>query len=486
MDKKNEKKKTSLFGSSFNSKSFRSGAYATLISALVIAAVLVLNLIVSTLDVRKDLTADAKYSLTKTTEEMLDKVEDKLTFYFLTKDGATVEWFDTFFEQYQKKCKNIDFKTIDLILNPKFAEQYTDEAVMQYSLIVVNERTQKSKYVAYEDMLLMEMTLDESTFQFVENVVGLDVEGQINAAIQYVTSENQTNFYAVTGHGELLLGETGQNLLRKSNVNYDTFEIMTAAAVPEDCDILYISVPSIDYTESELALLESYLASGGDFIITAMYQENMPNFNKLLARFGVEVAAGVILEGDADHYLPNYPYAIFPVITVEHEISRKLTGSSYLPILSATALNKMEGNSALTFSTLLKTTDQAYLKKTSGGYITSVSKEKGDAEGPFPVGLFVENGDTGSQAVIISSGSVFTDDYLSVASYQNSQLLTGSVNFMADAEVIVPVRTISFDTKETLTVTASESIRMAIIFAAVIPAVLVLVGVVIMVRRRKR
>lgn len=488
MEKQNSKGTNALqekVSASFHGKGFRSGVYATVVSVLVIAAVIVGNLIISSLNIRKDMTTDGRYSLTEETKELLEGVEDKITFYYLTKDGASVSWFDTFFKLYEKECKNIKFETVDLVLYPKFAEQYTDESVMQYSLIAVNEANQKSKYISYEDMLLTQLTIDYS-YQMSEEVVGLDVEGQLNAAIMYVTSDEQTNLYAVTGHGEIALGTEGENLLRKANINYDTLETMTAETIPEDCDVLYIAVPETDYTETEAELIEAYIQRGGDLLVTVIYQDGMDNFNRILETYGITVENGVILEGDSSRYVAGYSYALLPNISTEHELMQKFTGTEYIPMQSSHALTVTKEDASLETAVLLSTSAKAYAKRVEGGYVSSMSKEEGDAEGPFNIGVYVKNTEYDSEAAVFSCGLVFYDDYLGINSYANAGLLTSAVNYMAETEMVSAVRTISFDSEEMLVVTNAEANTIAILFVIVLPVVLILAGIIVMLRRKNR
>ena len=97
MEKQNEKTSMSFFdkiGASFQRKGFRSGLYATVTSILVIVAVVIVNLIASASGIQKDLTATGEKSLTKETKELLEGLEDDLTFYYLTKEGQTLSWLE--------------------------------------------------------------------------------------------------------------------------------------------------------------------------------------------------------------------------------------------------------------------------------------------------------------------------------------------------------------------------------------------------------
>lgn len=492
MDKQNNKDKKSFFkkiGTSFSRKGFRSGLYAAFTSVLVIVAVVVVNLIVSASGVRKDLTIDGQKSLTESTKELLSGVEDDLTFYFLTKEGETLAWLDPSFEMYmdlyEEECDKIQIETIDLLLNPKFPEQYTDQTIIQYSIIVVNEATGLSKYVSSEDMVLTETTIDQNTFQYVNNVVGLDIEGQVNAAIRYVLSGEQTKLYAITGHGEWTLESEGQNLLRKANIDYNTLETMTATKIPEDCDILFVANPAKDYTDTELQMMKDYADRGGKFLILGAKQEGLENYDRLLAYCGSRVENAVILEGDAKYHNPNSQRELYPILQNDNDIIRTISGR-YVPMYTAFAL-KLAQDTEHEFKTsgMLMTSKESYAKNVKNNQIIS-TKEDTDEVGPFVVGMYLENQDTGSEAVVLSSGYVFADAYLMISNFGNAGLLINTINALTDSEAVEAVRTISFTTQEMLTINAAQANLVAVVMVISIPVLLIVFGIFVMLRRRSR
>ena len=492
MEKQNDKDMSffNKIGASFKRKGFRSGVYATVTSVLVIVAVIIVNLIVGASGVQKDLTATGEKSLTEETKELLDGLEDELTFYFLTKEGQTLSWlapsFDMYMELYQNASDQISFETVDLVLDPKFAEQYTDKAVTQYSIIVVNETTGLSKYISVQEMVLTETTMDSYTFQYQEVPVGIDIEGRIDAAIRYVTSGQQTNFYAVSGHGELEMGTEGQNLLAKANVNFNTFASMTAERVPEDCDVLLVTMPQNDYTDAELQMFKDYADRGGDFLILAEKQEGLANYDSLLAYCGVRLENRIVVEGDSNYHNPLSQLEVYPLIETGHEITETLAATRYLPMQYAYALSLVkDGEHEMSATALLSTSGKAYTKEVKGGSIT-LAQEQTDPTGPFRVGMYVKNEETASEAVVISSGYVFADGYLKLSNYANASLLTGSVNYMTDAENVSTIRTISFDSEEMLTITAAQANSIAVVLVIIFPVVLIVTGIYVMLRRKNR
>lgn len=492
MEKQNDKKSMSFFnkiGASFKRKGFRSGVYATVTSVLVIAAVVIVNLIASAMGVQKDLTSTGEKSLTEDTRELLNGLDADITCYYLTKEGSSTgleSFYEMYIDLYEAASDKITFETVDLLLNPKFAEQYTDKAVMQQSVIVVNEATQLSKYISVQDMVLTETTMDSNTFQYKEVPVGLDIEGQINGAIRYVISGQQTNLYAISGHGEKVMESEAQNLLGKANITYNVFESMTAERVPEDCDVLFVTVPNKDYSDAELEMFKAYADRGGDFLILAEKQPNAANYDRLLAYCGVQVENRVILEGDSARHNPASQLELYPIIDTASDIVKDLSGANYLPLRNAYALTLVQDTEhEISVSRMLYTSGAAYAKSVADGKIT-VTKEDSDPVGPFNVGIYLKNTETKSEAVVISGGYAFADTYTKLSNYANASLLTGSVNYLVGADTVSNIRTLSFETEEMLTINAAQANTIAIVLVIAVPVVLILSGVYVMLRRRNR
>lgn len=484
MDDQNTKKWTTGVAS-LRSRRFLSGAFATLMSVLVIAAVIGANLVVSMLGIRSDLTAVKKYSLTEETKNFLGTLEDKITIYYLTKENNSISWLETFFEEYQKESKNITVKTVDMLINPNFASKYTSEDVIQHSLIVVNETNGRSRYVSYKDLLIFEYSFD-ANFQYKESVKGVDIEGQIDSAIRYVTTGEQTNFYALAGHGEIALGSEAQTYLHRSNIFYTELELLKAGKIPEDCDVLYIALPQTDYTDEEIAAIRDYAAAGGDILVLGAYQANLKNFNSLLGDYGIEMAEGVIFEGDDKYHAASALYSIFPKV-IDHTITSKLPSNRYLMMpMAYSVVVKKNLPESLKAASLLTTSDASYLKVADENGALVQSKTDEDVAGPFRVGVYVKNEATGAEMTIFGGPTMFVDDFFKMESYANAELFANSVSFMADAGEVFSVRKILFDSDETLVITAAQALTVGIVCILLIPILLIVSGIVIVIMRRRR
>ena len=87
--------------------------------------------------------------------------------------------------------------------------------------------------------------------------------------------------------------------------------------------------------------------------------------------------------------------------------------------------------------------------------------------------------------MIYSSDDIFTDNADDVVSGANKKLFQGSINSIVstDASVSIPVKAID---NTTITVPQFQVILIGVITVLVIPVVLLITGIVVAVRRRKK
>lgn len=484
-DVNNEKKEKNFIGSlkaSFSDRKFRSGAYVTVVSAVVIAIVIIINMIVSQMGIQVDLTSRKLYTLSDETIELAKNLDEDVTLYLLAETGNENEDFQRIAKEYEKYSKHIRFIHKDPILYPKFASEYTDEEISQNSFLVVNDETGRAKYLDYSDLVVSQF--DYNTFQ--SNVTGYDVEGEITSAIQYVTNPDLPIMYVVQGHGEKEIGEVFKSSMERLNIQVETLEILTKESVPEDCDILFINTPTVDFQEEEIKRIKDYMIAGGNAIITLDYKaEELANFKSLLEYYGVEVLDGFIVEGDSNRHLPNYPHFLVPAI-MDHEITDQVLDSKVYvisPVSSGLAISDTT-RSSLTVEPLLETSDLAYAK--TNIYAQTMSKEEGDLDGPFSVGLLSSDTYDGVTSHMAVFSSEMTFDENMIQGYGNGNLLAGTIRYMSGDEV-TPISIASKSImSEQIYVTQQQSILWGALVILILPVFILVTGIVVNVKRRKR
>jgi ABC-2 type transport system permease protein len=468
---------------SFHSRKFIGGAYATVISAIVIVVVILINVFASELDLKIDVSKDGMYTITDVTRDYTKGIKDDITLYYMVQTGNEDSTFTEVAEKYTGLSSHIKLEYKDPVLYPNFSKQYVDDAVTDNSIIVVNNTNGRTKYIDNSDMLVTEV--DYTTYS--TSVTGLDIEGQITSALQYVTTEDLPVMYMVQGHGETELGTTLAGSLAKVNVTTNTLSTLTTDTIPEDCSILLINGPTTDYSEEEVAMVKDYLTKGGNAIILADYRaKDLANFNGLLNYYGVELVNGIVIEGDTNYYTGQYPNTLVPDLAYQ-EITDSLSSANVSVVVpTATGIKTMDSvRSTVTVTPLLTTSDSAYSKVDINS--TTVDKESSDIDGPFDLGVAITENYNDIETKLVVYGSVYLTDesFVSYPSIGNLDLFLNSVNYTAGKVEALAVRTRSIE-QAYLTLNAAQVNFLAPVIVAVIPVIILGIGGFICIRRRKK
>ncbi len=477
----NEEKvsRTGSLKASFTGRKFRSGAYVTILSTIVVVIVLVVNMMISSMNIEFDLSSKNMYTLTQDTKDLVKSIEDDITIYYMVQTGSEQEMFTKIVDKYEALSGNIKVEYKDPLLYPQFASEYTDETVSNNSLIVVNNTNGKSKYITSSDMLVTEFNYQ--TYQ--TTTTGIDVEGEITSALQFVTSENSAVMYAVSGHGEAEAGSLFEESLSKMNVEIKDLQTMSVESIPEDCTVLYINCPTIDLSEEETTMIKDYLTAGGNVIVTLNYRSvGLQNFASILDYYGLKMVDGIVFEGNNNMRSGYQPIVLIPNIE-SSDITTKVR-SGDVPVIMAQCtgiLTTDTTRSSLSFTPLLTTSDASYAKT---NYNTTIEKQNGDVEGPFNLGILSSDSYNGTTSNLLVFATEYTFDD-SMLTYGNIDLLTGSLGyFIGDTSTIsIPTKSLEADL---IYPTGQDIIMWGIVIIIVVPAAILATGIWVSLRRRKK
>ncbi len=469
--------------SSFQTRKFKGGAYATVISAVVILIVLLINLFVQELGITKDLTADSRYSLTDETKELIKSIDQNITIYYLVESGNEIDEFDRIVKNYDNINSKITVKYKDPVQYPKFASQYVEDEIGTQSFLVVNEDTNAAKYIAYEDLLDYE--INYTTYQY--DVTGLKVEAQIDAAIAAVTNEDLPTVYTLTGHGETSVSSYLSELLKDNNITATEFSSLTAQSVPEDCDVLLINMPQYDLTEEEAALIKDYLVQGGDAIFLVDYVTyTLPNVVSLLNYYGVDVVEGFVVEGDSQYTMSSrYPTLLVPKIS-SHEFVKNIKDKKYIIVPLGSGLTiRNDIRETVETDTILKTSDSAYSKININS--TVAEKEENDISGPFILGVEAREavGEEETRVAVYTGKAFLEDQYLQTASFGNADLIINTINEMSDQENSLSIRSTSLD-EPMVSMNTAQKNKIGLVVVVILPLLFLATGITVVVRRRRK
>lgn len=458
------------------------GAYSLAVTLASAGVLVLINLLAAELPTKYrvfDVTANRLYSLTEETRELAAALEEDVNIYVAAGESQSDAILDTTLKSYESLSGHIRVTYVDPAVNPGFFTQYTQENISFNSLIV--ESPQRSRVIDYSAVYQTEF--DYSTYS--QTITGYDGEGQITSAIAFVTTQELPRLYTLEGHGEMALDASFQASLEKENVESRTINLLNYEAVPEDADCVVIHAPTQDLSQEDAQKLLSYMEQGGNMlIITTWTGEEMPNLNRLLDFYGVEVTRGLVTEGDPDYYYQD-PFYLFPQMFYDRITEKVIDSGSYVFVPYAQGLTVMEKEDVET-TTLLSTSGKSYAGdnvENRAGY----EKQEGDVDGPFALGVRSRHtvGEAVSEGVIYTSGQLFTRSADEIVSGTNLKLFQGTLaSLISHTESIsVPVKSYGISY---LAMPRSAMTMLALLSVLVLPFIILAGGFVVWLRRRKR
>lgn len=465
-------------------KSLQIGAYNTGMIGVAVVLAVVVNLLagelpgsIKTLDV----TSQKIYSLTDTTRDYLKELQEDVTIYVLAGDNSKDSTLATTLERYEDSSDHITVEYVDPAVNPRFYMQYTDSAITSNSLIVESEK--RFKIVNYSS--IYETEYDYTTYT--SSTTGYDGEGQITSAIAYVTSDMMPKVYILEGHGEASLSSTFTDAIKKENMEYESINLMNYDSVPEDAQCLIINAPTTDFSEDDFEKILSFMENGGNaLVISTLTEQELPNFQKLLAEYGLSVTNGLVIEQDQNYYYQNQTF-LLPDVQYD-EMTSSVYGKYYIFVPYAKGIRVPEEESdTYVYTTLLATSDTAFARSDMNN-VESFEMTETDEAGPFALGVKAErSGENGenSTLVLYSSEYLFEDSANQMVSGANLMLFSSTIGNLTENEVSVSVPVKSYEVS-TLMVPQSRIVLLALITTMILPVGLLIAGFVIWFRRRKR
>ena len=461
------------------------GGYSFVLSLVVLAILIAVNVLASKLPTswtQFDISAAQLYSLTSDTKVVVTNLQQDVTIYWISQAGKEDTVIQKLLDRYQELSDHITVVKKDPDVYPTFAQQYTEETVMNNSLVV--ESGDKNRYISYDNIY----QYDTGSYYTTGSVSqSFDGEGQITSAIDYVVSTDLPQVYLLSGHGEAALSETFADELERSNCEtVEDFSLLNVDAIPEECDVLLINAPTSDISDEELTMLRSYVQGGGKLVVLSGPQENadLPNLQALLSDYGVTVNDGVVVDTNRDYYAFTAPYVLMPVIESSDITDPLKDGDYHVIVPIAAGLTVGEDNGGATVTSLLKTSTDSF-SKAAGYAMTTYDKEDGDIDGPFTLAVSVEDANAGGRLLWVASDYLLDDMYNSYSSGANLDFVMNGLSWMIGNTDAVSIRSKSLDYNY-LTISSSSAAWLKVCMIGIIPVGFLLLGLDEVLRRRKK
>ena len=456
---------------------FKGGSYAIVLTCIVLALLVVVNLLANALPAsltKLDISASKLYSITSNTKAVVNALEQDVTIYWVVQSGQEDDVIDNLLAKYDSLSDHIDVVKKNPDVYPAFAKQYTDEAVNNNSLIVVSG--EKYRYVPYSDIYVSQGSAYSYSY-----TTSFDGEGAITSAIDYVVSTELPIVYTPEGHGEADLPETFADQLEKENIETKSLSLLTVDEIPEDAAALMIYAPASDLSAEEAKMLSEYVKSGGKLLALAgpVADGELTNLYGILSNYGVTAAQGIVSEGDREHYAFQAPYVLLPDLA-DSDITAPLAEKKYMAIIPIAAGLQLSSDSEAV--SLLNTTDSAY-SKLAGYKQTTYEKEEGDIDGPFSLGVDIQDHSSG-RILFFSSSYLLDDMYNAYSSGANDDLVMNALSALMGDRQAMSIRSKSLNYNY-LTISESVASLIKLVMIGLVPLCYLAMGVATVWDRRR-
>ncbi len=516
-DKKDKKPKKKT-----DTKQLKHGMMSTVLTVVFVAVVVLVNVIATILFERYpitiDLTSEKIYSISEESEEYVKKIDtDVLITVFSTEDEFTS--LSTYTKQaaevMKKYCQyndKISYRFVDIDSNPDIVSEYETDSISTYDIVVETNPSDDVKRVRKIGLLdLLDFTDD---FMEMLSQYGMSIEtaaesmgGDITflsyyggyvesstadqaflSAFMTVTDPNPVNVVFLTGRDEASDLSYFRTLLEANGYTVSEIDI-TTEEIPDDATVAVIAAPQTDYLDAEIAKVDEFLDNDGLLNKQLLYcaslaQSDTPNLDEFLAEYGVEIGDGVVCETSSDYYYQ------LPYVTITTDVSDNFNQD--MTTSNPTILNYYSRPITLLFDEEGMQTTEAYVQSTEKGYVadaqTGDTLEKGTQiyMAVASKAVFLDDGDTNySNIIVLGSVDTLSDQFLSYSQFQNREYILSVLNGIThktDGIVIEPkvIEGNVFD------ITDKQQSILKWTFIVIIPAVVLIIGGIIWMRRKNR
>ncbi len=518
---KKEKKSKKAVKNPFTSKKFKHGSLSVVFTVIFVAAIVlinvILNLVLDRFDVEVDLTDGGIYTMGEEMENYVKESDANVKFYF-TSDEETLETAGSVYKQTLELVKEMTsmnsgytMEYVDLLTNPTFASAY--EGVSQGGLIVESQDTNRYKFFSIGNEFLQYVMSDGKSYSYSEasmmSMYGYTptaetsiAEQELLSGIMSVTTVNPVKIAVATGFGETA-NKGLISLLEKNAYVTEEFNIDMAKSVPDEYDVLFINAPTMDYSAEALDKVDAFLSNGGLYGKNVIYIASVqnpvetPNLDGFLAEWGLEVGMGFVCQMDA-----NYAYSVDGYAMPLYQKAEILTDTEFYKAmqLDSSASFRVDGtrpvkklweeDSNFTNVTIVQSYGENCVIMpfdATSEWTVDTAEEKGQFSILVEASKVRYEGTEPFYSRVIAAGSelLFDEYFLNATNYNNADVALSVFNTITgNAGKSVTIKPKSF-TATTYEIEAAQQYGIGITFAVIIPVVIIVIGIIVWVKRKR-
>lgn len=419
-----------------------------------------------------DWTFGNRNTLTESSQALLKQLDTPLEFIAYIPDDPYLKGnLEKHIRKYQafKADTNIEF------VNPELAPERAQQDGIEFQGQVVVKLGDKQETV---------QSIDEST---VANVLQRLSRGE-DRLVTFIEGHEERNPLGSESSGMSTLTQ----LLQRKGFRVQPHNLIRTQNIPQNSAFIVIASPQKAYLPGEVDLIRKYLENGGS-MLWLHEPGDLKGLSSLEQDLGLVIHEGTIVDANEElHSVLGIQHpAVIPVIDYNHSgITKNLKVQTLFPF--ATVIERDENtNSDWHYEDFLMTLPTSWLETDAIEGNVAYEEDTGDKPGPLSIGMTLErqhrteeNGETTQQRVVVIGDSDFMLNAF-IGQGGNKDLSLAIFDWMAMDDKLISIKAVSApDTR--LELSDKTLYSLAIFFLAVLPLSLIILGVVIWMRRRKR
>lgn len=503
-------------------RSSRMGTRDFAAGAILLVVLILVNVLVGLLPAKVTVFDVSDVGLTEISEEtakFVSSMKEDVTVYWLCEAGVVDDQMELMLTRYEEAGKHVRVETVNTTVHPDFAKDYTDVSLADYSLIVKSGR--RNTVVNAADMYLytndfltqylfsgVEVPMTDAELEYYytycKQYYQIDIltqyptrvlfrgESLITAALDYVTQPYIPHGYLLTGHGTDVPSETLTELIGTMGLSMDKLDLKVAQSVPVDANCLILFAPENDLNDHETALVKEYVDRGGSLMLSTSPSviEACPNIRSICALFGLGAAPGVVEEGDVN-FISGSTTTLVPSISSEHTVTAQLSANKYkVQMPNSHAIAVAQTLPAGVTVTPLFTTSALANRVDVNSPGTSLGEAGKQHVAVYAVKSMTAEDGTAKKAQLTWYGSAeaFEDDIAEDTSGGNYYYYAATMSYMSTPFVSEYEKLAAVDLSGELLsgLNSGTALGIGAVLVILLPAFLLITGIVIWMRRKRR
>lgn len=505
-------------------KRLKHGALSVAFTVIFVAAIVLINIIFNMVldrfDITADLTDKALYSIEDSTAQYLAGVDDSVSIIVAADETAFENSYE-YFKQVSEIAKRfaasnsrftIEYRDLDE--NPSFYAKYGNTLTVG-NIIVESAKTGRHVIITDSDYLSPRYyytdpysgSTEEITYNYYYMYAQMGYSAYVSAeyyaaaersllsAVMNVTNENPVRVAFLTGYGANDNSSAFGSLLESNAFTVEALEIEKTERIDTDIDFVVILAPLYDYSNDDINKLDRWLDNGGMYgknllYVPAAQVDVLPNLNSYLREWGLSLESGYVYQTNTDYgYIASPTYQQLSLDDSDYsggiDTTTKATQADRMKAIT----RLFEETSVYITAPIVSTYSGAVIApfdmadwdptkaNGTGTYVVAAESNKTRFEGidPYRSRLFV------------IGGEYFLDEaFLSASSINNAEIVLNIFNIAGGQDKLdISVTPKAFGTA-TFEITGSQAQTITVVFAVIIPLLVIAAGVVVIIRRKRR